>query len=260
MVFCRRLCGAGFDPLLVCLAVVGFGTSAALVVGGGASFRKRGRSAAGNLLSVVVACIPVGYACALGGTRSLDTIVAMQGGAPWQWLVMKNPALALAFPVFLAGCAGGYPFGFSGSRSRPGWIRFIDASGGVVMCGVGAAVFLGGWQTAGLPYLEAVDLVLAGPALFLAKAWSLAFLVQAAHRRRLAERLGGRAAVVLIVVSGAVTVAWIAFQVGALAEAVTGHALFATALVVGAVAVLRRRVPGARPRVDALLAQSDVFL
>jgi hypothetical protein len=259
MVFCQPLCGAEFDSLLVCLALVGFGSSAALLVGRGASFGQRARAAAGNLVSVILACVPVGYACALGATRSLDAIVAAQGGAPWQWLVMKNPGLALGFPLFLTGCAGGYPFGFSRARQGHGWSRLYEVAGGAVMCGVGAAVFLGGWQTAGLPYLESVDLALAGPALFLGKAWLLAFLVQMAHERRMAERLGLRTALFLILVSAMVVAAWIALSVSAEAEAVAGYALFGVALVVGATALMLRRSARLRPCASALVAGADLF-
>jgi NADH-quinone oxidoreductase subunit H len=98
------------------------------------------------------------------GSLDLYTIVGRQGGWPWQWYGVKNP---LAFVIFLI-CAvaetNRAPFdlpegeseltaGFHTEYSGMGFGIFFLAeyANMVIVSGVAAALFLGGWQGPFLP-------------------------------------------------------------------------------------------------------------
>lgn len=125
------------------------------------------------LLSVMAVAITA-------GTLDLYTITAQQGGWPWQWYGVKNP---LAFFIFLV-CAvaetNRAPFdlpeaeseltaGFHTEYSGMGFGLFFLAeyANMVVVSGVAAVLFLGGWQGPFLP----------GVWWFLAKIYCILFFI-----------------------------------------------------------------------------------
>lgn len=145
------------------------------------------------------------------GSVRIDDIVAVQGGAPWEWYLFKSPITCLMFLLFLVPALsegsrahaelpeldfdpiqatakagqGAPPSGvpslprFRSVRSR--YLMFFAEWGQVfVMSGLAAALFLGGWQLPGVSKaaMQAdLQLSLLGALLFNLKAWGLSLVV-----------------------------------------------------------------------------------
>src|SRR5208282_1721814 len=144
-----------------------------------------------------VACIVM-----MTGSLRLQEIIHAQGGWPWEWYLFKNPVTcALFFLYFTTALAQSSrpPFDLpeaetdgdlapparaGGSTERSGARQlvflFAEWANVFVMSGIGAALFLGGWQVPGLSAgaQEAhVGLEALGAVVFLLKAWTLIFVV-----------------------------------------------------------------------------------
>lgn len=218
------------DALAPYLAFAAMGVAAGLV-SGPAAFGERLRVAGAYLRSALVVGCAFAIACALGGTRSIVTLVDAQGAWPWQWALFQKPALLAAFVLYV-----GHAGRMLALRERAGvLVHGAQPLGRLVVCGLGACVVLGGWQW---PVADAIDSGVArsmGAAAFVAKAWWLAALVDVAQRAG-AVRAGMTAfALVLTVVLGAL--ALVAPPTAAF-EAGVGLVSFATLAGVLALAVL----------------------
>jgi NADH-quinone oxidoreductase subunit H len=141
--------------------------------------------------AIAIACIVV-----MTGSLKMQEIVRAQGGWPWEWFVFKNPVTLALFCVYFtttlaegnrapfdlpeaeSELVAGYATEYSGMRYL--FFFFAEWANVFVMCGIAAALFLGGWQLPGVAAgaQEArLVLQLAGAGLFLAKAWLLVFVV-----------------------------------------------------------------------------------
>ncbi len=185
--------------------------------------RQRLRGAGAYVASAVVVGFVLVAACALAGTRSIEALVQAQGAWPWQWAVFQKPAALVGCVLYVvhAGSMLALPPGAGplAQGTRP--------LGRLIVCGLGAAVFLGGWQS---PF-EAL-----GPTLFVVKAWLFVALADLAQR---AGVLGAaRTAFGLAIVTVATAVALVvvpapAFELG------VGRVLFASALLIVACAAIQ---------------------
>ena len=141
--------------------------------------------------AIAVACIVL-----MTGSLRVQEIIRAQGGWPWEWFLFKNPVtFGLFFLYFTTALAGGNraPFdlpeaeselvaGYSTEYSGMRYLFFFFAEWAnvFVMCGIAAALFLGGWQVPGLSAgaQEAhFGLQILGAVVFLLKAWVLIFVV-----------------------------------------------------------------------------------
>jgi NADH-quinone oxidoreductase subunit H len=182
------------------LAVTGF-TVVGILIGGFSSANKWSllggfRSAAQIISYEIPSGLAVLAVVALAGSLGFQSIIRAQGGLPWQWYVFHNPFTFVAFFVYLVSSlaegnrtpfdlpeaeselVAGYNTEYSGMR----FVFYLFAEWGnlYVMSALMTALFLGGWQLPGLTAAEqaaSLPLVLAGWAVFTAKALALVFLV-----------------------------------------------------------------------------------
>jgi hypothetical protein len=141
-----------------------------------------------TVMGVVFSC-----ACALSGTRALDGIVATQGAWPIQWGALQCPALALALPLFVVYGAQLGDADASELAQRAGLSRrLLDGERvmtNVVFAALGAAIFLGGWQSPTWLTLGPWPERLPGALLFVLKAWAVALVLASARRMQLGLRV-----------------------------------------------------------------------
>jgi NADH-quinone oxidoreductase subunit H len=171
----------------------------ALIMSGWASNSKwallGGMRAAAQMISYE---IPTGLSLLTGivlaGSLSMQDLILAQGGAPWNWIIFRNPAAFLCFFFFFTSAlaeanrppfdlpeaeselVAGYNTEYSGFRFLAFW--FCEYANYYIMSAVATAVFLGGWRIPGIsPEDQAgsLNLQLVGLALFMGKAL---FLVQ----------------------------------------------------------------------------------
>jgi NADH-quinone oxidoreductase subunit H len=122
--------------------------------------------------------VAMGAAILVAGTMRIDALVAAQGGAPWEWLVFRQPAAFIAFPAFCLTAARAYRSGSEGSVSAPSDV--VSRCALFMASAVAAAVFLGGWNlpgVAGDPLAAAPGWRLLGALVFVAKALGLLVLM-----------------------------------------------------------------------------------
>ena len=167
-----------FAPVTVCMlplpwgpdmAMIPMNTGLVLILAGWGSNNKWGllgaaRSVAQSVAYEVPLLLSVMAVAITAGSLDLFQISAQQGGWPWQWYGVKNP---LAFFIFLV-CAvaetNRAPFdlpeaeseltaGFHTEYSGMGFGLFFLAeyANMIIVSGVAAALFLGGWQGPFLP-------------------------------------------------------------------------------------------------------------
>lgn len=106
------------------------------------------------------------------------------GSWPWYWNALQSPQLFAAFALFFVAVMvePGEPASAQNARSSTGRAAFFLAEWAnvFIMCGLGTAVFLGGYYLPGVSALEhhaSVGLQIAGTLFFLLKAWSVVLLV-----------------------------------------------------------------------------------
>jgi NADH-quinone oxidoreductase subunit H len=155
--------------------------------------------------AVAVACIVM-----MTGSLRLQEIIHAQGGWPWEWFVFKSPVTFAAFCLFFTTSLANGPAPLRPelerarargdrslrSQSRYVWFLLAERASTFVMCGIAAALFMGGWQVPGLSTgaQEAhIGLQLVGALVFLVKAWTLIVAVLWARwtwpRMRVEQRL-----------------------------------------------------------------------
>lgn len=180
-VYFESLSGVHFNSLPIYLGYAAFGLTATLLLRSGGSRAQRTQDALYQLQRMLVMAIVIACACAASGTRSLEGIVAAQGALPWGWALFRQPALLVAFPLFIVQ-ATRFPGLVLTTGNVPALFAGIEIGGRVLLCGIGAAVFLGGWQTDTLQILGPGDGRVLGAALFVTKCWSMAMLIHLAKR------------------------------------------------------------------------------
>jgi hypothetical protein len=142
--------------------------------------------------------------------------------------MFRKPALLFAFPLFVVH-ASRASWGAWSPDGTPAPLRAgLDVAGRVFMCGVGTAIFLGGWQTVGLPHPAWLDAQLLGAVLFVAKAWALAYVLWYARRLMVGERDRALRTALGAVLALAFSGLWLWLDPSGPTEIATGYALFAS--------------------------------
>ncbi|MCU0656910.1 MAG: NADH-quinone oxidoreductase subunit H [Polyangiaceae bacterium] len=222
-----------------------------------------------------VACV-----VALSGSLMVHDVVRFQGGEPWNWIAFRTPLGPLLLLLFFAPTAldrsaeptaipDAEPSAFvnpAASRARSGASGSLGWGATFLLCGVGAALFLGGWS---LPFVDrAVQerlfaLQALGALLFLIKSWGLALTIAVCRetfpRLRIDQSTSPllRWLLPLSGVAGALTAGWIFLEPGPLVRRVI--AALGTLLVALLAIHLTRRVAlavrtaGAQPHVSPFL-------
>jgi NADH-quinone oxidoreductase subunit H len=223
--------------------------------------------------SAIPAAIAIACVVLSTGSIRLHEIIRAQGGLPWEWHLFRSPIGVFVFLVYFASVFPGVvaPTRLSeaddeppraapdtkGARGpgtgralgpRARWLfAFAEWAHLFVMCGMAAALFLGGWQLPGIAPsdAEAQPAWLAlGGALFLAKSWLLAVLVASGRAllpRLPAPRFALTGPLPLAIIAFGATAAWSAWGPGPSAERTWAHATFAIALLALGRVVLRLR-------------------
>jgi NADH-quinone oxidoreductase subunit H len=176
--------------------------TASFVVGAGSHGGRRWLGCAlGRAAATFAFQLPIGFSVVsvIVARRSIHLLdlVRAQGGAPWQWGLLAEPGLLLAFVVTLAAVVP-KPFGGSrplseldgevrlpGQRPSARAVLFVcDWAHVFVVCWIAATLFLGGWQVPGVSDLArhtAPGLGALGAALCLGKCVSLLGVVFSAR-------------------------------------------------------------------------------
>jgi NADH-quinone oxidoreductase subunit H len=209
MPFRQYLLAANLDvALLFLLAMTSLVTIALLTGGWSAGPSYSFVRALGSALQVVSFALPAAIAVSciviMTGSFRVQEIIHAQGGWPWEWYLFRNPVTVALFFLFFSGAlaeraprttTGAHALDEADFRSDPasvaatraprapqpaasssGRAHVFDAAEWVstfAMCGIAAAVFLGGWQLPGVaPGQEDARLgtQLLGSATFVAKA------------------------------------------------------------------------------------------
>jgi hypothetical protein len=216
--------------------------------------RERLRAAAEVGFRIAVMAVVLLCACALSGTRTFDGMVAEQGAWPHQWGLFRKPALLLSFPLYVVYAArlGAATLALDGPGHVSRLLVLERVLTNVVLCSVGAAIFLGGWQTPPDLYLEWMPLRLAGGLLFVLKCWALASVLSAARRMGLGAALRSATTVATSLSIVALTALWLWLEPAEALELALGRATLATlalvALASAAQVALAARPMGVAPR------------
>jgi NADH-quinone oxidoreductase subunit H len=194
---------ASLDVTIVFLVLVSALLTAALVTGGGAprwSIVGTARALWRIFSRHVPSALAVIGIVVVNGSLRVHDIVRAQGGAPWDWYVLKSPITLALFVAFIAGifaegddlpstlAEADAPPSRADSASETPRVRLFTIArhaGLFASCAVAVVLFLGGWQLPGLDPAQAGgsgSALLVGAALFVAKTWLLVFAVTIARR------------------------------------------------------------------------------
>jgi NADH-quinone oxidoreductase subunit H len=201
--FSKQVVGIELDAGTALLFPVLLGAVVAIAQGEHPTKRRwsplRGlRLSAWTLLYHVPSSIAVGCVLVLSGSIQLTEIVRAQGGEPWHWNALRTPAGLLMLLLFFApvlldrspppsrlpDAEPSALANLAGRNARGGFSSALTWGSLFVLCGVGAALFAGGWA---LPLIErstqekSFALQAAGALLFLVKTWTLALGVAVAR-------------------------------------------------------------------------------
>jgi hypothetical protein len=229
--FSESLLDMAINPLLVCLVWAGLRIGATLCTPGFAGLHHRLRRTVEPIPHLLVACIPVLYACASSASFSVGEIGSTQGALPWQWSVFTNLALFAAFPFYVASCSARFRLASDSDGSSRPFVRLVEASGGAMMCAVGAVVFFGGWRTVDAPLVDPIVTVLLGVMAFAAKAWFMGYLIDAFREVRIGREIPYRHAAVTLLGSSVIAGVWAVAAISPGVETAVGTATLATVLV-----------------------------
>jgi hypothetical protein len=206
------------------------------------------------VMGVLVAC-----ACALSGTRSFDGMVEWQGGWPFRWALFQKPALLVAFPLYViyASRLGASTLALEVDGRAARLLVAERVLTNIVLSALGSAIFAGGWQSPGELEVEGLDPRLLGAALFVAKAWTFAWLLWVTRRAGFGERLRTRTVALGCFATAAWTALWIWLEPSPAFEIALGRALGLTLIALLAAACVRAvrarvLVPGLQPAEKAL--------
>ncbi|MBW1807362.1 MAG: NADH-quinone oxidoreductase subunit NuoH [Deltaproteobacteria bacterium] len=186
--------------VLYILAITSLATVGVLMAGWASNNKWSmfgGIRAAAQIVSYEVpAALAILSVVLLSGTLSMQGIIAMQGGWPWEWFIFHNPLTFVAFFIyFIAAVAEGnrIPFDLpeaeseliAGYNTEYSGMRFAafflgEFANVYLMCAIATTLFLGGWQIPGIGVETQADSVLlqiVGLAIFMAKASVGCFVV-----------------------------------------------------------------------------------
>jgi NADH-quinone oxidoreductase subunit H len=271
IVACALLAAMPFGQYLVAARLdVGLLFGAAATVLALAAFTAAGsvwggvRAAAHVFWQHVPGAIAIGSVVLTTGSLRVQEIEHAQGGWPWDWLAFRSPA-ALVASLLLLACAlidPGAPAPAQGVAKNlarniegalvapPGgpWLNAVGRAHHIVVAGLAAALFLGGWslpglspaQQEGLPVLQAI-----GAASWLFKTAALAVGLSLARcgLEPATRSARSRAAVTwvapLSLVAFGATSAWMWWSPGPAAQLLISAALV-TLVALSALAMLQR--------------------
>jgi NADH-quinone oxidoreductase subunit H len=211
MPFGQYLIAADLDIGILFVVAVTSLVTIGLMTGGWASNNKWSlvggvRSAAQIISYEIPGAVAIVCLVMMTGSLRMQDIIGAQGGMggsilttggwPWYWYIFKNPiTFGLFFLYFTTALAegnrgpfdlpeaeselvAGYSTEYSGMRYL--FFFFAEWANVFVMSGIASALFLGGWQIPGVSPAQQeahVGLQILGALLFLAKSWTLIFVV-----------------------------------------------------------------------------------
>jgi NADH-quinone oxidoreductase subunit H len=275
MPFGQYLVAARLDVAILLVAAAAALAAASLATGGAG---WRGLAAPLHVFwqhapaAIAVACVVV-----TTGSLRVQEIEHAQGGAPWQWLALRQPGALVAFALLLACGRAGLPVqaaagrlsaliegphdapaqaaGIAPSASSP-WADAGVRAHRIVLAGLAASLFLGGWLLPGLSpaQQDAVPaLQLAGAAWLLAKAAALVLCLAWARWAFPPAPLGDGSRTTalrglpLAALAFAATAAWTHWAPSRSAQDLVSGAL-AALVALGALSVLARALHALSPR------------
>jgi NADH-quinone oxidoreductase subunit H len=170
MPFGQYLIAAKLDVgLLFVVAIAGLASTAVAASG---SFTGRGLRAAAHVVwQHAPAAVALSSVVVVAGSLRVRDIVRAQGGWPWEWLSFRSPASLVALGLVLA-CARVAAPRPHPSRATNAWVAASVRAHGLVVAGLAAALFLGGWSLPGLSAAQQDSrpaLEMAGAACFMVK-------------------------------------------------------------------------------------------
>jgi hypothetical protein len=215
----------------------------------GGTLVERVRMASGIAGRMLVMGVLIACGCALYGTRSFDGMVEGQGGWPWCWAVLQKPALLVAFPfyVMFASRLGAATLALDAPGHAARLLVAERVLTNVVLCGLGVAIFAGGWQSPSELSVDGLDPRLVGAFLFVCKAWALALLLMLARRTQFGANLGARGVALGCLATVALTGLWLWLPPPAGFELALGRALGGSLTLFAIVTALRLRVVRVAP-------------
>jgi NADH-quinone oxidoreductase subunit H len=259
---------------LVMLAIAGgTGSSSA------PSVRARLAAAARVLCLQVPLAAGTAAVVAMTGSFRLEDIVRAQGGSPWRWTLFASPTALAWFVLWLLTDLADWTPGpglpeameprARAPRAKEGAARVFSLAVRIsrfTMCGVAAALFLGGWQIPGFASEQTeghLGWAMLGVLVFVSKAWFLVLLTSTARatlpvvRAETVLSLSLRWTVPLSLVLLLLTATWVLWGPGPSAESLVGAVMTALSLALTAHIFMRARHFGrdlARaPGLDAFL-------
>lgn len=236
----RKLTGMSTDPLFILFMLTGLSLTRALAAEGRLDLStRRLRRAAGELARAVGLYAPVVCACALAGARSLDAIVSRQGALPWRWSLFENPAFALAFPLYLASCAADLRVAAE-CEAEGVFGRLVAVIEAMALCGIGAAIFWGGWQIEGIDFDDPSGGFLVAALIFSVKSLAFGYLVYSIAVPSWGFLRNGWVRASIAITCAVITAFWIVGGTRPELEAVFGQTLFAAACAAAVVAWPRK--------------------
>jgi NADH-quinone oxidoreductase subunit H len=267
MPFGQYLVAAQLDVGILFVAAATALSAAALV--GSGSLLRGVRAAVEVAWQHVPAAVAVASVVVTTGSLRVKEIERAQGGWPWDWLAFRSPASLIALALLLA-CAGveldatkrpaaapRAPGASAHIEESPGaetprgpWMVAAFRAHRIVVTGLAAALFLGGWLLPGLSPAEQdarPTLQLAGAAWLLAKTWGLGLAIAwvrwALPPRRMTERTR-TTALWLVPLAGlalAATAAWTWWSPARAEQQLVSGCLVASAALVAVALAVRVR-------------------
>ncbi|MCG8556414.1 MAG: hypothetical protein MJD61_14160, partial [Proteobacteria bacterium] len=199
--------------------------------------RPVGRVLAAQVPALIGLAAALLCAHVLSSSATLGRVVQAQGFAPWQWLGMRSLAGLCALSLYLLGAARSLKTLELLGPLQAGPAAVVAGVQQFMLAALGAAVFLGGWQspldaTASAHTWAFVTLC------YGAKALALAWLARA-----LGEQLcpGTCSIVLAVLVAGGTAVAWSWSLAGAVPQLAVGQVVCGVVLATGLHAVWRVR-------------------
>jgi len=237
--YLQPVLGLRFNSLPIYLGLTAVSVALSAMLARGEPVRARVAHAAAQLSRMLAVGVAIGAASALGGTPSLEGIVAVQGGLPMGWFVFSQPAMFIALPLYVVYASRIVPMEFGSGVHAHALSFMTDVGGRVLVSAIGAAVFFGGWQLSGIPQIDRVDPLIASATLFTLKAWGVAILLHLCRTIGLGDHAPGWLGALAAVASLGLTALWIYLSVPPSVSLAVGHVLLATTLIALAVAWLR---------------------
>lgn len=193
---------------------------------------------------LIVLAISIGSACALSGTRSIDGVVNAQGFLPHRWAVFAELPQFILFPVFAMTMGKSPPrnLGFSPQSSALAYAGLLYAR--LLLCGMGAAIFAGGWASQELSAVGDYQARLLGALAFVTKSFGLAYLLQVVRVLSQEHKRSWFVSPALTACSLATMVLWMAHEAGTQARLFCGTVLSSAFMLIAVTIFMRAWVAG----------------